>query len=122
MGRKRTESDWETHRFPREAKLQDYVIKRLKKLPEIKVIKIADRFTKGISDLLLCVRGKFVAIELKVGSNKPTKLQLYFLEEIKNAGGIVGIAYTWGGVKDILRKAGYPIDDYIEFQKATIDG
>ena len=34
--------------------------------------------SSGISDLIGLVNGRFVAIELKVGSNTPTKLQSYF--------------------------------------------
>ena len=42
---------------------------------------------RGISDILLCKDGHFVAIELKVGKNKPTKLQERFIKQIKLHGG-----------------------------------
>jgi len=110
MPKKRTEREWETHQFPRESALQAYVMKRLKALPNTHFFKVADRFTSGISDIIGCVNGRFVAIELKVGYNKPTALQKAFLKLIEKAGGVSGVAYTWGDVKDILRKAGYKFE------------
>jgi Holliday junction resolvase len=41
----------------------------------------------GIPDLVCCVNGKFVGIECKAGSNKPTELQLRELRAIQAAGG-----------------------------------
>jgi Holliday junction resolvase len=41
----------------------------------------------GIPDLVCCVGGKFVGIECKAGSNKPTELQLRELRAIQAAGG-----------------------------------
>ena len=52
------------------------------------------RFTKsGIPDLLACVNGKFVAIELKAPNGKPSELQLYTIEQIKKAGGKAFVLY-----------------------------
>lgn len=107
MARKRTEKEWENHQFPRESALQNYVMKRLKQLPNTHFFKVADRFTSGISDIIGVVNGKFIAIELKVGYNKPTKLQEMFITLITKAGGVGGVAYTWGEVKDIIKKVGY---------------
>lgn len=87
-----------------EAELQNKIIKALKKhQPDVKVIKIHDKYTSGISDLIICHRGKFVAIELKVGNNKPTKLQELFLMQIEEAGGVVGVAYSIEDVERILK-------------------
>ena len=41
----------------------------------------------GIPDIIGCVKGKLVAWELKVGRNKPTRIQAYVLMQIQNAGG-----------------------------------
>lgn len=41
----------------------------------------------GIPDLLLCLKGKFIAIELKNEDGKPSALQLYNIERIKESGG-----------------------------------
>ena len=51
-------------------------------------------FTKaGIPDLLVCVNGFFVAVEVKSAKGKPTELQKYQLEQITNAGGYGFILY-----------------------------
>lgn len=46
------------------------------------------QFTKaGIPDILACVKGKFVAIELKTETGRLSKLQEYNLAKIKESGG-----------------------------------
>ena len=48
-----------------------------------------DRFSKvGTPDILACVNGKFVAVEVKGEKGKPSELQLYHIEQIQKAGGI----------------------------------
>lgn len=49
--------------------------------------KVNDRFTSGLPDLLLCVEGQLYGIELKIGKNKPTKLQQHFIDKINACGG-----------------------------------
>jgi len=41
----------------------------------------------GIPDIVACYGGKFIGIECKAGSNKPTALQERELNRILNAGG-----------------------------------
>ncbi|MBP2655621.1 MAG: hypothetical protein H6Q73_3190 [Firmicutes bacterium] len=41
----------------------------------------------GIPDLLCCIRGKFVALELKTEKGRATVLQKYNLFKIQDAGG-----------------------------------
>ena len=47
----------------------------------------------GIPDLLLCVRGKFIAAELKSATGKPTELQQKNIQMIKDGGGIAVVLY-----------------------------
>ena len=42
----------------------------------------------GTPDILACLDGKFIGIEAKAGSNKPTELQLHNLKRIAEAGGL----------------------------------
>ena len=42
----------------------------------------------GLPDLVGCLRGRFVGIEVKVGSNQPSKIQHYILTRINRAGGV----------------------------------
>ena len=47
-----------------------------------------DRFSRvGTPDILACVNGHFVAVEVKAENGKPSELQLYHLEQIRKAGG-----------------------------------
>lgn len=43
--------------------------------------------TAGIPDIICCVRGKFVAFEVKTASGKLTKLQEATIQKIKDAKG-----------------------------------
>lgn len=53
-----------------------------------------DRFSKvGTPDILACVNGKFVAVEVKGEKGKPSELQLYHIEQIQKAGGYAIILY-----------------------------
>ena len=53
-------------------------------------------FTKsGIPDLLCCVNGYFMAIELKADNGKPSPLQLHCQEEIVTAGGLSIVLYPY---------------------------
>lgn len=48
----------------------------------------ANGFTKsGIPDILACCNGHFLAIEVKAENGKPSELQLYHIEKIKQSGG-----------------------------------
>jgi len=67
--------------------------------------KISNRYTKGIADIIACVDGRYVAIELKRDKGKPSLHQLKFIKEIKEAGGIGEICYTLGEVRDLVDKA-----------------
>lgn len=53
-----------------------------------------DRFSKvGTPDILACVNGHFVAVEVKAENGKPSELQLYHIEQIKKSGGYAEILY-----------------------------
>jgi len=47
----------------------------------------------GIPDLLICVNGYFVAVEVKGDKGKPSELQRYNIGKIKKAGGVAMILY-----------------------------
>jgi len=42
----------------------------------------------GVPDIVACFHGRFIGIECKAGSNKPTALQLKNLADIETAGGV----------------------------------
>lgn len=53
-----------------------------------------DRFSRvGTPDIIACVKGYFVAVEVKAENGKPSDLQLYHLEQIRKAGGYGTVLY-----------------------------
>lgn len=58
--------------------------------------------SQGEPDLVCCYKGRFVAFELKVDGNKPSKLQLEKIEDIKRAGGIALPVYSINEIKETL--------------------
>lgn len=62
----------------------------LKTLPNTWFVKVQQRSVCGIPDDLLCIRGQFVALELKVPPNKVEEgsLQEFNLQKIKRSGGL----------------------------------
>lgn len=54
----------------------------------------ANSFTKsGIPDLLACINGYFVAIEVKASNGKASELQYFNRDKIRKSGGIAIILY-----------------------------
>lgn len=63
------------------------------------------QFTKsGVPDLICCINGYYVAIEVKAQNGKPSELQLYNIDKIREAGGFAFVAYpsAWEELKNIL--------------------
>ena len=57
----------------------------------------------GVSDILACIKGRFVAIEVKRPGNKPTAVQLQFIAAVNNIGGFAFWADNLQEVKDKLK-------------------
>lgn len=55
----------------------------------------------GVADLLVCLAGRFVAIEVKMEGEKPRPNQVAFLESIKKAGGRAGVVYSDSWREDV---------------------
>lgn len=77
-----------------EKTFQAKVNRDLKKLRNTWFYKASDRVKSGIPDMIACVNGYFVALELKRGEGfKATPLQEYTLEQIRNANGSATVCY-----------------------------
>jgi hypothetical protein len=78
-----------------EKQLQKKVIKVLNSLPHTWFFKVwGGGFQRsGIPDLICCINGVFVSIELKGDNGRPTKLQELNIRNINEAGGIGLILY-----------------------------
>lgn len=47
----------------------------------------------GVPDLLICCNGYFLGVELKAENGKPSELQLWNIDKIREAGGIAIVLY-----------------------------
>ena len=66
----------------------------------------ANRNTRiGIPDILSCVEGYFLAVEVKVEKNKPSNLQRYNVQRIQKAGGFAIILYpkNWNLFVELIK-------------------
>jgi hypothetical protein len=51
--------------------------------------------TAGLPDIIGCYRGRFIAFEVKRDEHgKPTRLQLFYLGRIRDAGGVASLIHT----------------------------
>jgi len=59
----------------------------------------------GVPDIIACVNGRFLAIECKAGTNKPTALQVREIETIRKAGGVAVVVNeeNWDMFREYVR-------------------
>ncbi len=60
----------------------------------------------GVPDIICCVNGYFLAIEVKAGINKPTALQVREIETIRRSNGVAVVANdeNWDMVRGLVHK------------------
>lgn len=92
-------------RYKQEATLTRKVKNWLEVQPDIAFYKASDRYNKGVSDLILCVSGIFVGVELKAENNTASPHQKLFISMVIQAGGVGGVCYTLGEVKTLVEEA-----------------
>lgn len=83
-----------------ETLLKEKVLRDLKTIPNIYFVKIQQVTIHGTPDILACISGFFVAIEMKKDhKTEPEPRQIYDLEKVKNARGIALIVdpLNWPG-------------------------
>lgn len=69
------------------------VVSFLKTLPRTAIFSIQQQAICGTPDLLCCIGGLFVAVEIKSEKGKPSALQTYTLSQIEKAGGVAALLY-----------------------------
>lgn len=63
----------------------------------------ANGYTKaGVPDILTCVNGYFVGIEVKATNGKPSELQLHQIQDIRDSGGLAFVVYP-SGFKELVK-------------------
>lgn len=60
--------------------------------------------TAGIPDIILCFNGRFIALEVKNETGKPTDLQKNTIKKIRAAGGTAEVVRSVSDVKTLLKK------------------
>lgn len=73
--------------------------------------------SSGIPDILCCINGRFVGIEVKQETGKPSLLQKVHLKRIGEAGGIGILAYPSGyqKLKDLIDNLSEDKNYQVEF-------
>lgn len=87
-----------------EQKIQSNIIKYLESEGHY-VVKVITASKKGVPDLIACINGRFVAIEVKRPETKTgtSKLQEYNLKKVDKAGGYTLVAWSLDVVKTFLQ-------------------
>lgn len=71
-----------------EKKVKEKVVAILKEVKAYYFYPVTGGYgTSGVPDIVACYKGRFVGIECKAGTNKPTALQMKNLTQIAAAGG-----------------------------------
>lgn len=98
-------SESENVKYKQEATLTKKVKEYLEVQPDVCFYKASDRYHKGISDIIACVRGRFVAIELKKDGGVASPHQLLYIKQVEKTGGIGGVCDTVADVKALVERA-----------------
>lgn len=85
-----------------ETRIQNSIIKYLKKRKAL-VWRISDNYLMaGFPDLLVCYRGKFIALEVKTDEGSPSKQQEMIIDYINQAEGVARIVRSVQDTRKIL--------------------
>lgn len=70
-----------------ESQLQAKIMRQLERLGA-ECVNVVVAGKSGTSDIIACLNGRFLAVEVKLGNKKPDPLQDAFLKRIRKKGGI----------------------------------
>jgi len=89
-----------------EGDLQKECLRWVKSLPEVWVLKVVGSATQasGVPDILMCVNGHFVAVELKRpdGKGRVSDIQKAQIERIQRAGGVAVVVDSFEKFKEVV--------------------
>lgn len=86
-----------------QSKIKEYLVNE-KDCYVVKYVPMPVYGIAGIPDILCCYKGRFIAIEVKVGNNKPTQIQQSHLGRIKRRGGLAIWVNSLQQVKDFFNE------------------
>ena len=86
-----------------ESKIQSKILKTLKELG-IYAYKNITTNRKGIPDIICCIDGKFVALEVKQAKGKTTDLQDYNIKMIRESGGVAEVVRSVADALEVIKK------------------
>jgi len=89
-----------------ESTIKRQIMRFLRSLPESDWEISPPGSVAGKPDITGCLKGRYVAIEVKRRGGKLTKLQWYKLKKLRDAQGVVGIARSVEDVKETLAYRG----------------
>ena len=84
--------------------IQKKIITMLEKEYNAYVVKVVNATRGGVPDLLVCIEGTFLAIEVKrpESKNNVSKLQEYNLQKVESCGGIAMVAWNNELVREVV--------------------
>lgn len=85
-----------------ESSIQKAILKILNARDDVWAVKTITTNRNGTPDIIACVGGHFVAIEVKAARGVVAPLQTHQINLINQAGGTAGVARTTQEVKDML--------------------
>ena len=93
-------------KLPLEKEIQKQILAWLRKIGfSVDVISSGLYNRSGIADIVGCTgSGKFFAVEVKRGANKPSALQVKWLEEKRDNGAYVYVANSLASLKEQMKK------------------
>lgn len=62
------------------------------------LVRVVQAGESGVADMLLCIKGRFVAVECKAAGETPRELQLWQGDKVMAAGGV----FIWGDERRII--------------------
>ena len=87
----------------RETQIVAAVLKELRALGAYAVKQYGSAYSPaGVPDVLACLDGRFIAIEVKQPKKNPTPIQLFHLGEVNQAGGVSMVVHSVDELREIL--------------------
>ena len=80
-------------------------VKEMLSLMDALIVRESAATRRGVSDLIVCYKGRFIAIETKDNTGAPSPHQLKFIDKVRAAGGVADVVTTVEQAFQLLLKA-----------------